>query len=245
MENNSKIDLKIYGKGSSSGGTFDAVKIAGEGKINGNIICSVFKIHGDAKVEGNVKTEYGIINGKTVIKGSLEADSFKINGSSEVEGDITVKEIKISGESITGGNISSEKIEIRGRLKVDKDCNSEVFSSKGGFVINGLLNAGNIDIELYAPCKAKEIGGENISVKRGNVFSLRSIINSIFPSFNLNDDLTTEIIEGDEIYLEWTKAKIVRGNNINIGPGCQIELVEFKKSFQQDKSAKVNNNKKI
>jgi cytoskeletal protein CcmA (bactofilin family) len=238
-------DLKIYGKGSAAGGTFNAVKIAGDGKIVGDIVCSIFRIHGDAKIEGNIKTDDGVVNGKSVVKGNLETNSFKVNGFSEVGGNLSAKITKISGELLIKGNFIAETIDIRGSLKVEKDCNTEVFNSKGGFVINGLLNAGNIEIDLYAPCKVKEIGGEKISVKRGNVFSLRSIINSIFPSFNLNDDLTVEIIEGDEIYLEWTKAKIVRGNNINIGPGCEIELVEYKNDLQMDKNAKVNNNNKI
>jgi cytoskeletal protein CcmA (bactofilin family) len=245
MTKQNQSDLKIYGKNSVPGGTFNDVIIAGEGKINGDLVCSVFKIHGDSKVDGSVKTISAKINGRTMIKGNLEADEFKINGSCEVGGNVSVKEIKVSGENITRGMLSAEKVEIRGRIKIEKDCNAEIFNSKGGFTINGLLNAGEIDIDLYAPCSAKEIGGEKINIKRGNTFSLRNLITSLFPAINLRDELITDSIEGDDIYLEWTKTKVVRGNNIVIGPGCEVDLVEYKKSFQQDKDSNVKSNKKV
>lgn len=46
--------------------------------------------------------------------------------------------------------------------------------------------------------------------------------------FNTRRGLRCSIIEGDDIYLEDTRSKIVRGNNVTIGRGCEIELVEYK-----------------
>lgn len=37
-----------------------------------------------------------------------------------------------------------------------------------------------------------------------------------------------ETIEGDDIHLELTRARVVRGNNVSIGSGCDIDLVEYK-----------------
>jgi hypothetical protein len=58
-------------------------------------------------------------------------------------------------------------------------------------------------------------------------------------------ELTVRIIEGDDIYLENTHAKVVRGNNIEIGPGCEIKLVEYKYSFKKDEMAEVGTHKNI
>ena len=60
-----------------------------------------------------------------------------------------------------------------------------------------------------------------------------------------NTCLITDIIEGDEIYLEYTKAKIIRGNNVELGPGCEIELIEYKNSYKQDETAIVSTYKKM
>ena len=56
-------------------------------------------------------------------------------------------------------------------------------------------------------------------------FFFKKVIDKMF---NSKGELTTELIEGDEIYLENTNAKIVRGNNITIGEGCNIGLIEYR-----------------
>ena len=66
----------------------------------------------------------------------------------------------------------------------------------------------------------------------------------IIPS-EFNTGLTTDVIEGDDIYLEYTKAKIVRGKDIELGQGCEIGLIEYKDSYKQDEKAVVNNYKKM
>ena len=63
--------------------------------------------------------------------------------------------------------------------------------------------------------------------------------------FPFSSDFSTESIEGDEVYLEYTRTKVVRGNNVSIGPGCEVELVEYKNNFQQAKGAAVKDSKKI
>jgi cytoskeletal protein CcmA (bactofilin family) len=63
--------------------------------------------------------------------------------------------------------------------------------------------------------------------------------------FGRNKELTADIIEGDDVYLENTQAKVVRGNNIELGPDCEIELVEYKDSFKQDEKADVGTHTKI
>jgi len=57
--------------------------------------------------------------------------------------------------------------------------------------------------------------------------------------------LSAGIIEGDDIFLEATQAKIVRGRHVVIGEGCSIELVEYKDSFRQQNNGSVKENRKI
>ncbi|MCL6576409.1 hypothetical protein [Kyrpidia sp.] len=42
-----------------------------------------------------------------------------------------------------------------------------------------------------------------------------------------------ETIEGDDIYLENTRARVVRGTRVQIGPGCQIGLLEYSEDFSK------------
>ena len=35
-------------------------------------------------------------------------------------------------------------------------------------------------------------------------------------------------MEGEDIYIESTTAEVVRGNNVTIGPRCNIEILAYK-----------------
>lgn len=227
MENKSRADIKIYGSGSSAGGRFNRVTIMGEGIINGDVDCINFKIYGQGKLEGNLKASDVVdIKGQTDILGDLKAKNVKVQGEMEVSGDLFADEAKITGNISTGG-----------------DCNAEVFNLEGGFTIDGMLNADILKINLYWPSKVHEIGGSEITIKKNGKLSFLGLKNMIQPSGH--NELTADTIEGDDIYIENTTAKVVRGNNVTIGPGCKIELVEYKGSFKQDEKSEIGNQRKI
>lgn len=210
-------DLRINGLGSSSGGKFDFVQINGKGDITGDLECHELQINGLGNVDGDIR-----------------ADVIRVSGKSNFKGAVSGRQLIIDGMTDIGGNISVETIENRGVLKVGSDCGSEAFTSQGGFTIGGLLNAGKIDISVYAQCKAGEIGGEDIKVRIGAGHGFRKFIGSLFPGLPLNPVLAADTIEGDNVYLENTTAKMVRGQNVEIGPGCHIDVVEYKESYHND-----------
>ena len=180
--------------------------------------------------------------------------NLKINSNStnigknqiNIDSNLIVKEFKITGEVEVKGNISIEKANIIGLLDVRGECNTENFNMKGTLKISGLLNAGNIDIETHSKCHVKEIGGEKIRIKRGTDTIIKKAIKSLgVPKDFYLGQLITDSIEGDEIYLEYVKAKVVRGDNIEIGPGCEIDLIEYKHILKQHKTSSVGNKRKI
>ncbi len=64
-------------------------------------------------------------------------------------------------------------------------------------------------------------GGERVNVREGQGFA-----------FFLDKHLYAETIEADEVRLEETTCKVVRGKTVVIGPGCQIDLVEYVDDFK-------------
>jgi cytoskeletal protein CcmA (bactofilin family) len=261
MEKTVQNNIKISGSSSVGGGVFNQVKINGSGKIISDLECEVFSCSGSSKVEGNLKAETIKVNGSADIEGNVAADEITVSGSSDIDGDIDCKEIKINGTaSVKGnlkskditingsssieGNVSGEEVEVRGQVKIKGDCEAETFISRGNFKINGLLNAGKIDLELLRHCEAKEIGGENIIVRKNiETYGVKKLIK--FLASQSNDYLTADVIEGDKIYLEYTQAKVVRGNTIEIGPGCNIDRIEYKENLEIDESAKVGSQQKM
>jgi cytoskeletal protein CcmA (bactofilin family) len=230
-------DLVISGTGSASGGLYNLVKISGNGKVHGDIDCNDMAIHGTATMEGNVKAKAAHISGKSRIIGTLKTEHVKINGSARIGGDVQCRQFDCHGSATVDGNLSADEVHIHGETVIKGDCDAEQFQAKGEFSVGGLLNAGTIQIKIFGHCQAKEIGGERIEVKQQGMTFLKKLL------FHVG--LTAESIEGDEIYLEHTSAKAVRGNRVVIGPGCDIEVVEYQDEFQCDPGAKVGTYKKV
>jgi len=242
MENN-RGDLKISGAGSGIGGSYNEVKISGAGSINGDVDCKLLKISGAGEIKGNVKAEDVHVSGAGEVKGNLECDNAEISGSCEVKGDVKCKFIRISGGSEVKGGIKADEIEISGAVEIKDDCEAENFKASGAFEIGGLLNADNIDISMRGFCSVAEIGGEKISIRTGEVLlNIGRILSGVFST---RRGMKCSIIEGDDIYLEDTRAKIVRGNNVTIGKGCEIELVEYKNEINICDDRSVKETKKV
>ena len=222
-----KSDLKINGHGSSTGGKYNSVTINGNGSVSGDLDCVYLRINGQGNVKGNVK-----------------ADSFKINGNSSIKGDLTAEKAKINGMTNIGGNFSVEEAETYGNINIGGDCNAEMFRVDGMFAVEGLLNAGELKLNLHGPSRAREIGGEKITVKRMGRFGLMGLKSFIWPHGH-DKGLNADVIEGDDVYLENTHAKVVRGNNVELGPDCEIELVEYNESFKKDENAEVDDYRQI
>ena len=237
-------DIKISGSGTASGGKYNEVCISGSGKINGDLDCVVFKTSGSSKVIGNLKAETIKISGAAHIEGNVEAEEIKVSGSSHIIGNVKSQSTKINGSTHIVGNLYGEEASITGSVNIEKDCEVEHFKASGSFKIQGLLNAEEVTINIGGKCLVKEIGGEHIEVRNGIIdsFFFKKVIDKMF---NSKGELTTELIEGDEIYLENTNAKIVRGNNVTIGDGCNIGLIEYRGEINVSSESIVKEQKQI
>ncbi len=253
-------DLKINGSGTSGGGQFNTVKISGSGKIMGDVDCNELKISGSgtisgninsgliktsgsSRITGNMKAETIIISGSSRVDGSIKVASMEISGSTKISEDLICKDFKVSGSCKVEGKLQGGKVKSSGSLKVDKDCEVEAFTSRGSVNINGLLSADMVDIQVDHTSSIKEIGGETISIKHEQSVNLLKQVVNFF--LQRDDYLQSELIEGDEIFLENTKAKLVRGKNVVIGENCEITTVEYSGTLDVRKNSKVGESVKI
>lgn len=247
MDLEKRQNIKIVGDNSSAGGLFNNVSVVGNGIFNSSVDCAYIKATGDCTINGDLKSVTGVVAGSINIKGSLSADMFKVAGNMTVDDNTSIKNLITHGNTTIRGNISSEKIDANGYFTIEGNCNSEVFKSKSIVMkLNGLLNADDIDIQIYGRSAVREIGGEKIMIRGGSesIFKRLKLIKSMLYDA-CKGDLTTDVIEGDEIYLEYTTAKAVRGKNVTIGQGCNIELVEYVDNFNQHSDSVVRESKKM
>jgi len=209
--------MKITGTGEASGGLYDSIAIVGEAKLHGDIETGRFKCIGQCQLTG-----------------ALHSGRFRLQGEADVSGDLSAAKMNALGQVHVKGHIRGEEIVIRGMLQAGGGCEAETIQVSGGIVLGGLLNAEKITIQLYGHSTVREIGGGQIQVRR----SKWKEIAGLFMSREIQE-LTADIIEGDEVYLEYTNAKLVRGNRVILGPGCRIETVQYRESLRKNKSAIV------
>ncbi|WP_066074428.1 polymer-forming cytoskeletal protein [Neobacillus soli] len=240
MEKKSRGDLVINGFGASNGGTFNIVTLNGRGTVNSDLDCIEFECNGSGVVNGNVISEKAKVSGHARFKGNLDSQKLTIDGSAKIDNNLYVKHLKVSGKASVGGKVKGEEIKVKGTFTVGEDCEAEIFKADSQFSIGGLLNAEQIDIKIYGECKAKEIGGQTITVKQKGSSFIGTLFKPLFKT-----QLETELIEGDKIELENTIAKVVRGNLVKIGANCQIGMVEYREEFSKEKNAVVGESRQI
>ncbi|WP_456272471.1 polymer-forming cytoskeletal protein [Bacillus sp. AK031] len=234
-------DLILSGSSETGGGSFEKVQINGSGKITGDLDCKDFECNGSAKVYGNIQSDFAAIRGSAKVEGNFFADEIEIHGSSSIDGKLSFGKLEIKGHTGLVESVKGDYILLEGMMKVKGDCEVENADLNGAFTIGGLLNGDRISIELHGKSKVKEIGGETITVKRSgpSILNLDKLIKT------WSKELHADLIEGDVVKLEYTKAKVVRGNNVEIGPGCEIELIEYQNDLQVSEKAKVDKTEKI
>lgn len=234
MNQDNRPDLVIHGSVHASGGVYREVNVQGFGKIKGDVECLDLHCAGHVSIDGDVQATRVKVEGNATVRGAMKVENMEVYGQVDVNGDVDFTHLRVDGSAKVHGNMSGEEIQLRGFLKSTGDCEAELFKAKGAFTIGGLLNAGRVEIDLHGGCEAREIGGEHIEVRKAGNSTLNKLIKHIF-----NNTLSVDTVEGDEIYLEYTRAKVVRGNNIEIGPGCEIDLVEYTGEFRKDNDSLV------
>lgn len=235
MEDQKIKNLRINGMGQAAGGTYGKIGTDGIATLNGDTVCTTLTSNGTLKVKGSLQGEQLRANGKFNVEGSLAGEQLRVDGGMKIKGDLRAEHVDIHGMLTVGGSAFGETLETDGGLKLGGNAEFETFKVHGGFQVGGMLNAGNLDIFMAAVCRAKEIGGERIQVRKK--LSTRNLLALFSPSLAVR--LTADVIEGDDIDLEETKAEVVRGNSVRIGPGCEIGRVEYKDHYAVDPKATV------
>jgi cytoskeletal protein CcmA (bactofilin family) len=231
----------LSGAGRLSGGDYTRVSISGAGKVTGDLKAEELRISGAGKVEGKTEAVQIVVSGSGSFAGSVTADEMVVSGAARIDGDGRIKELKCSGTFRVARNLTAEYAKASGQIRVGGDLEADIFKASGGFGIEGLLSADKIEVRLGGTCKAREIGGERIDVRRGGFREKGFLLDGLVRIFSGGGiaELTAGSIEGDEIHLEDTIADVVRGNRVEIGPGCRIKNVEYTETLSVHESAHV------
>ncbi|QSF43089.1 hypothetical protein [Paenibacillus tianjinensis] len=210
-----RSNLKVLGTSSSLGGYFLEIKVTGECKFAGDVDCQSLSLTGETAVSGSLRMEKLKMTGELSVKKRMEGGMLRGHGE------------------VQAGSVSARQLKFSGSLEVGGDCEAEELQVSGALRIKGLLSAETLQLTLYGPSSAAEVGGSTITVKRSKTKTLLHLGQGQDMVF------TSGLIEGDYVELQNTYAGTVRGEKIIIGPGCVIQLVEYRDYLEIHKSATV------
>lgn len=239
MAENGLNDMKIAGEGSVGGGTYGNVVINGAGRVTGDVSCQEFRINGAGAAEGNVLARLIDVNGSGTFSGKVETKELAVKGDASVKLGLGVGDLKVKGR-LSAGAVAANTADVRGEIRVHADMEAESLTGEGAFKVDGMLNAGKLDFALHGLSNAREIGGDTVSITLGRGFVGASLL-GLFTERRL----AAETIEADEITLENTTAKVVRGVNVRIGTGCDIELVEYSGMIDRAADARIGEARQV
>ena len=201
-------------------------------------------VQGDAEINGSLKTE-----GCCTVEGQV-----RVTGSVKSEGEFRCSGLKISGVLKCEAPLRAEEITVTGALKTESDVQAERFHAEGPVTIDGELNADSVELELIGESAIESIVGGSVRIRcaaEGEAGQNRGIhlhLNLNLPFLGsrrvdydkvMRPHLAANLIEADEIELEFTDSETVRGGNIRIGPECVIDRVEYSRSLYVDPNASV------
>lgn len=231
-------NVSIMGNGTSNGGNLGKLRINGEGRIYGDADCLVFRCNGSAEAEGSLRCRETRINGQLNVRNDLEAEQMKINGGLKTGGNARFGHVNINGDLSIGNTLSAVKLTVNGTLEVRDEIGVEDLTVRGRIKAGDELFGREIKMKLHGgPSHVSKMTGEVISV---SVSRLAKIIKT-----PLSGRLETRLIEGDDIFLENTKADTVRGRRVTIGQGCVIGMVEYSEELKTDRNAEILNAERI
>lgn len=262
--------VSVAGSGTIQGDVqAKTINTAGSAKIEGDVKTEELKTAGTCRISGSVKAGEAKTAGSCAIEGGVESDLFKSTGSQKIGGNLIARYIRIQGSCKVGGDIEADKfvskgsfetagllsadqidIQLGGACKVKEIGGERIevrrkglgfdFSEKGlkhglGEISTKLDRLGDkfgIEVDINTDKLASEIGkiGEKVQIHLGGWGA---------------GTLEAELIEGDKIELEWTKAKTVRGENLKIGEGCEVARVEYYQELEVHPEAKIGEKIKL
>lgn len=228
---NTKESAKFQFKTFQSKGEYDYVQMEFDAILEGDVKANKIQCNGSSKIIGNVDSLELILNGVSNIKGNCKCGNIEIHGESNIEGTIRSKDFILNGTLVGPEKMKIDKFILKnGSLKAEWYLQSEDISGKGGIIAKE-LRGGEINLELTKKSAIDIVTGKNISIKAGSTGLFGKLVAG----------KTTEIkeIQCETLYLENVKSNIIKGNNIVLGKGCNIQKIEYTGTLKNENGSTV------
>ena len=250
-----KGNIKLSGNGNISEGEYKEIKIMGNATSNGAIKAERIKVMGSAHFNSSIEVKECIVLGNAVIRGNIRAEKFKVNGDLTIVGDCEVNELTVNGKTDIDGMIECNNVVLRGDMILTKACQAktlkvygsvdassdllgEQISIDGRMRCKGLLSGERVCLHAFEDSYCKEIGATRLVVEK-------PIYHLLWFGYGKKNSLSCDLIEADEIELEYTKAKVIRGKQVNLVKQCKVDTLEYSEQYTKGEGCEVREVTKV
>lgn len=233
MSNN----LNIYAEGTITGGKYDNIKVYGSADITGEVEADSISVFGSTDFKGKCKFNKMKILGACDFKDFVEVKEADIKGACDFFHDVKVEYLKVFGAVDFKKTVfRAKEVTIHGAVEVF-NLEADAIEVNGVIECKEQLNGDVINITTLKGSKINEMVGTSITVKP------KPSRQNFFLTFTTASKKHVEVntIEGDNIYLEYVNCEVVRGNNIEIGPNCNIKSIEYHENCKVSDKSEVKN----
>ena len=186
---------------------------------------------GQANVTGPIECEHLRVMGQLEARADLSAETASIMGQVTCHGDVIAAKLDVKGSLTCGGHLSTGELKTAGELEVKGNCGADRALIRGALTVDGLFSADEARVRLHGPCRLREMGMGRLIVELPKLpWGQR---------MRRHGTLVADVIEADVVDLVHTHARVVRAQVVRLGPGCEVECVEYGQSYEAHPSARV------
>ena len=226
-----------YNRNKLRGGSYEDLHLSGSVSMLGPIKVDVMGMNGDFFGEYTLKV------GTLHATGSMRVPQMRCTsafwyGNSAVRTKLQVSQhLSISGQFIGEGSIIAPVVRMNGTVSYSGTITAREITAYGVLTL-GKIEADAIHLDFSDRSLCTAIKGKQIVLTpRRKSFIERLLL----PAQSVNNTVltVTEGITGDNVVLERIFADTVTGNDVIIGPGCQINKVYYRDHIYIDEASYV------
>lgn len=206
------------------------IYINGKGLFTDDVDAQKFSVYGEARVKGLLSCDDITVEGSCYCEYSLIAERIAVSGLLEVMGKISSDEITVSGKVLSQGDVNVALLDINGALKCEKSISCDTAKIHGYVNVKGILKALDLFIESADTSRIAKISVDNANVKK-DILSLKQDT----PEFILE----CSELDCEQAFLENCKIGILFCDDAEIGHGCIIDEIVYRKTLKIDATSKI------
>jgi|GEM_PF-3597001 len=210
--------LQLNGIGKGHGGIYKSIDINGVYQLDEQVQCESFKAQ-------------GIIRADEI----LVKDSFDLDGICKSQL-LKAKRVNFTGIFKNSHTLNCEKLVGSGCLVAKGVIKAKDIQLTGKVKVQGSMESDSLQLNLTDKSFFTELSAENVKIRKEVNHQVRL---SLTPRRKDCPLIKGELVEGEDVYLDYCKINYVYGDRIEIGPHCDIEEVEFQESLNIHPTAKV------